>query len=293
MPIHIMLFLTYSYSRWIRTPMTTITITPTIPSRRPISHTAAFSSSSSSSSFVPPDPPTFHGTPVFPDIPLLPPSQETNQEALFRNKDPQAVFVVTGAHRGIGKGIVQHLLQHTQGTVIACHRRSSSSTWESRIQDPPDEPPRCIWYSDLDLEYDDSIQTFRQCMQHHYPRVNVLYNVAGISGDNTLQAPGPERSIQQWNRDWALKSMQVNCFGPLSLSQALIPMMSSSTSGSTSSSSISTTTHASTTTPSSRTTTRPPSIIANISARVGSISDNRLGGWISYRTSKAALNQAT
>ena len=30
---------------------------------------------------------------------------------------------------------------------------------------------------------------------------------------------------------------------------------------------------------------------AAISARVGSISDNRLGGWYSYRASKAALNQ--
>ena len=28
-----------------------------------------------------------------------------------------------------------------------------------------------------------------------------------------------------------------------------------------------------------------------LSARVGSITDNHLGGWISYRTAKAALNQ--
>ena len=33
------------------------------------------------------------------------------------------------------------------------------------------------------------------------------------------------------------------------------------------------------------------SVFVNLSARVGSISDNRLGGWISYRSSKAALNQ--
>lgn len=32
-------------------------------------------------------------------------------------------------------------------------------------------------------------------------------------------------------------------------------------------------------------------IMAALSARVGSISDNRLGGWYSYRASKAALNQ--
>ena len=33
------------------------------------------------------------------------------------------------------------------------------------------------------------------------------------------------------------------------------------------------------------------SVFVNLSARVGSIADNRLGGWISYRSSKAALNQ--
>mmetsp|Transcript_61968 Transcript_61968/g.170274 ORF Transcript_61968/g.170274 Transcript_61968/m.170274 type:complete len:136 (-) Transcript_61968:171-578(-) len=35
------------------------------------------------------------------------------------------------------------------------------------------------------------------------------------------------------------------------------------------------------------------SVVANMSARVGSIGDNRLGGWWSYRMSKAALNMAT
>ena len=32
-------------------------------------------------------------------------------------------------------------------------------------------------------------------------------------------------------------------------------------------------------------------VFATLSARVGSIGDNRLGGWYSYRSSKAALNQ--
>ena len=34
-----------------------------------------------------------------------------------------------------------------------------------------------------------------------------------------------------------------------------------------------------------------PCVVAVLSARVGSIGDNRLGGWISYRAAKAALNQ--
>ena len=36
---------------------------------------------------------------------------------------------------------------------------------------------------------------------------------------------------------------------------------------------------------------RGPSVFAVLSARVGSIGDNRLGGWYGYRASKAALNQ--
>ncbi len=34
-----------------------------------------------------------------------------------------------------------------------------------------------------------------------------------------------------------------------------------------------------------------PSVLAVLSARVGSIGDNRIGGWISYRSAKAAVNQ--
>ena len=36
----------------------------------------------------------------------------------------------------------------------------------------------------------------------------------------------------------------------------------------------------------------PAGVFAAISAKVGSIEDNRLGGWYSYRCSKAALNMA-
>lgn len=32
-------------------------------------------------------------------------------------------------------------------------------------------------------------------------------------------------------------------------------------------------------------------VVVNLSARVGSIGDNSLGGWHSYRASKTALNQ--
>ena len=36
---------------------------------------------------------------------------------------------------------------------------------------------------------------------------------------------------------------------------------------------------------------KSPSVVSVLSARVGSIEDNKLGGWYSYRAAKAALNQ--
>jgi NAD(P)-dependent dehydrogenase (short-subunit alcohol dehydrogenase family) len=67
------------------------------------------------------------------------------------------------------------------------------------------------------------------------------------------------------------KTMAINVIGPVMLSKELAPLMKTKRSKD----------------------NRAKSVIANLSARVGSIADNELGGWYSYRFSKAALNQAT
>lgn len=85
-------------------------------------------------------------------------------------------------------------------------------------------------------------------------------------GDNTQSRPGPERSISGIDRDWLVRTMDTNLIGHIMLTKELIPLLRKSGREST---------------------------IVNISARVGSIDDNKLGGWYSYRMSKAALNMFT
>lgn len=79
-----------------------------------------------------------------------------------------------------------------------------------------------------------------------------------------LHAPGrrPEKSLRELDAAWLQHNFLVNSVGPALLLKHFLPLL--------------------------RRDER--AVFAALSARVGSISDNRLGGWYSYRASKAALN---
>lgn len=79
-----------------------------------------------------------------------------------------------------------------------------------------------------------------------------------------LQAEGltPEKSMRALDLAALTRILQVNAVGPALVAKHLLPL-----------------------TPRDR-----PSVLAALSARVGSIGDNQLGGWYGYRASKAALN---
>lgn len=77
-----------------------------------------------------------------------------------------------------------------------------------------------------------------------------------------LGSKGPEKSMRDLDPEWMLENYRINAIGPALVAKHFLPLM-----------------------PRDR-----RMIFAVLSARVGSISDNRLGGWHSYRASKAALN---
>lgn len=79
-----------------------------------------------------------------------------------------------------------------------------------------------------------------------------------------LHADGmrPEKTMKALKREQLLKSFEVNAIGPALCAKHFLPLLRQNT----------------------------KTVFAALSARVGSISDNRLGGWYAYRASKAALN---
>jgi hypothetical protein len=67
-----------------------------------------------SSSFQAPEPPQSKGQAVYSDINFPSISSDDETEASLRNNDPDAVFVVSGASRGIGLEFVNALLKRTK-----------------------------------------------------------------------------------------------------------------------------------------------------------------------------------
>lgn len=74
---------------------------------------------------------------------------------------------------------------------------------------------------------------------------------------------GPEKALRDIDPHWLARQYTVNAIGPVLVAKHFLPLMPRA----------------------------GRSVFAVLSARVGSISDNRLGGWYGYRASKAALNQ--
>lgn len=74
---------------------------------------------------------------------------------------------------------------------------------------------------------------------------------------------GPERALSELDADWLARQFAINAIGPALVLKAFLPLLSRDR----------------------------RAVFATLSAKVGSISDNRLGGWYGYRASKAALNQ--
>ncbi len=253
-----------------------------LPTNYHLSATRSHSSSSAiASSFEAPEPPDSHGHPVFPHINF---NSGDKANSLNRNSDSNAVFVVSGASRGIGLQFVSSLLERTQGKIVACCRSPAAADTLNKIASQQTDRIEVL---SLDLEDQSTIDALELQLTKKYQRIDALFNVAGILGDGGISTPGPERSLASIERDWLEKSLAVNIVGPTMLVKALSPLM--------------------------RTkgrrkitvddggeqlvvippTDRAPTVIVNLSARVGSISDNQLGGWYTYRSSKSALNQMT
>lgn len=126
----------------------------------------------------------------------------------------------------------------------------------TRGGDVPDSAAIHPFFFDLDDE--NSISSAASDLDDASP--DLIFVATGALTLDT--GDGPERSYRRLDEKVMERIFRLNTIGPAMIAKHFLPLL-----------------------PRDR-----RSVFAALSARVGSISDNRLGGWHSYRASKAALN---
>ncbi len=166
--------------------------------------------------------------------------------------------VVVGAGGGLGGALVQALLERNPEGLVLALSRSGAAAGASGAG------PR-LHQSSIDLTDESSIaaaaahaRALRDTLAPGGLRrvivaTGLLHHADGLR---------PEKSMAALNPDSLGRLFAVNAIGPALVARHFMPLMPRDA----------------------------PAAFAALSARVGSISDNRLGGWYGYRASKAALN---
>ena len=172
--------------------------------------------------------------------------------------DQNGVCLVVGASRGIGLALVENLLADPAvNRVIATHRPGSNT---DRLRALALFRPTKLMTLPLDVSNDMSLATFAQSLGQIDGGIDLAIHAAGILHEQDIE---PEKSLEQCNPRSLMRLFEVNSIGPLMVARALLPHQQR----------------------------QRRFVFAALSALVGSIADNRLGGWYGYRASKTALNQ--
>lgn len=186
----------------------------------------------------------------------------------FTSKREGGVSLVQGASRGLGLEFVKQLLvKNSQEHVIATCRNPNGAAGLIELKNKFSER---LHIQRLDLTIESTIEECARDIGERHGYLNLLVNASGIlSIPDVIQ---PETTLTKVERSSLMLAYEVNAVGPTLVTKHMWPLLKAGGGSG---------------------TQRDVAVVANISARVGSIGDNRLGGWHSYRASKSALNQLT
>jgi NAD(P)-dependent dehydrogenase (short-subunit alcohol dehydrogenase family) len=160
-------------------------------------------------------------------------------------------IIIVGASGAIGKACANRLQE--LGASLTLLSRSDN------ISQPGLKVASTTQSFTADITNETTLQTIAESLAASGKAVDGILVTTGILHDHQIQ---PEKSIRQLSSNDFMRIIEINTLGPALVARYFSPLLAKQT----------------------------PVWFAALSARVGSICDNRLGGWYAYRASKSALN---
>ena len=167
--------------------------------------------------------------------------------------------VVFGSTQGIGLELTRGLLSDDRFSYIFASHRPSSSTNE--LLALKETFPNKLELLPFDTESMDKFTGISRAIESKTKAIDLVVNCIGAL---SIGSSGPERSLKEFEVNSFLQAIQTNTTPTLLIAKHLESFLKQT----------------------------GESVFISLSAKVGSLEDNKTGGWYSYRISKAALNMA-
>ncbi|MRH78826.1 SDR family NAD(P)-dependent oxidoreductase [Spiribacter sp. C176] len=173
----------------------------------------------------------------------------------------QSNVLVVGATGAIGAAFVRRLANQVGvQRVWAASRQVHSPVMQALVEACGDT----VVPISVELTDPSSIQAMAARIAEETPCLHLLINAFGILHDDEAGIR-PEKRLEDLSAEGLLANYQINAMAPALIGRHCLGLLNH----------------------------KDRAVFASLSARVGSITDNSLGGWYAYRMSKAAQNMFT
>jgi len=171
-----------------------------------------------------------------------------------RSHDQPGRHLITGASRGLGLEFTRQWLARGD-RVVALARRPETS---EGLRELARRHPETLKVVACDVADDASVEKAKRTVEAAESILDLVVNNAGTFGSR-------EGALEKLNFVDVRRTFEVNTLGPIRISRAFLPLLEKGAN---------------------------PRLV-HITSMMGSISDNKSGGYWDYRMSKAALNMAS
>ncbi|KAG0152542.1 hypothetical protein CROQUDRAFT_719309 [Cronartium quercuum f. sp. fusiforme G11] len=184
------------------------------------------------------------------------------------------VAVIQGSSKGIGLSFARYILRKTDLKLVATSQNPKQAH-QAILSNLGKSVEDRLTTLELDVRREETIEKVADVVKDRFGRqLRLLINVSGVLL--------PEKSIQKVDLEDMKRTFEINTFGHLLTYKHFVPLIPPKSSQSQVDEIED---------PAKGLVKENVHVLASLSARVGSIGDNSLGGWYSYRASKTALNQ--
>lgn len=160
-------------------------------------------------------------------------------------------IVIIGANSGIAKALALQTIENNDTQLVVISRNNDA------YQDQKFSETKKLTLSDYtETSIASAINDIKAA---NMPPITGVFICNGLLHNQTIM---PEKRLQEFTADSFMQIIEANTITPVLWLKNLLPIMKG----------------------------KQPCKMVVFTARVGSISDNKIGGWYSYRTSKAAIN---